>query len=77
MSVIIGIVLLFVGFFFARPILELMSTPDDIINLAEVYLKIYFIGVPFVMLYNFAAAVLRSKGDTQKTTYCIIYWWSH
>ena len=45
MSVIIGIVLLFVGFFFARPILELMSTPDDIINLAEVYLKIYFIDV--------------------------------
>ena len=66
MSVIIGIVLLFVGFFFARPILELMSTPEDIINLAEVYLKIYFIGVPFVMLYNFAAAVLRSKGDTQR-----------
>ena len=66
MSVIIGIVLLFVGFFFARPILELMSTPDDIINLAEVYLKIYFIGVPFVMLYNFAAAVLRSKGDTRE-----------
>ena len=59
MSVIIGIVLLFVGFFFARPILELMSTPDDIINLAEVYLKIYFIGVPFVMLYNFAAAEVK------------------
>ena len=72
MSVIIGIVLLFVGFFFARPILELMSTPDDIINLAEVYLKIYFIGVPFVMLYNFAAAVLRSKGDTKRPLYCLI-----
>ena len=66
MSVIIGIVLLFVGFFFARPILELMSTPEDIINLAEIYLKIYFLGVPFVMLYNFAAAILRSKGDTQR-----------
>ena len=72
MSVIIGIVLLFVGVFFARPILELMSTPDDIINLAEVYLKIYFIGVPFVMLYNFAAAVLRSKGDTKRPLYCLI-----
>ena len=44
MSVIIGIVLLFVGFFFARPILELMSTPDDIINLAEVYLKRFYWG---------------------------------
>ena len=66
MSVIIGIVLLFVGLFFARPILELMSTPEDIINLAEIYLKIYFLGVPFVMLYNFAAAILRSKGDTQR-----------
>lgn len=66
MSVIIGIVLLFVGVFFARPILELMSTPEDIINLAEIYLKIYFLGVPFVMLYNFAAAILRSKGDTQR-----------
>ena len=72
MSVIIGIVLLFVGFFFARPILELMSTPDDIINLAEIYLKIYFLGVPFVMLYNFAAAILRSKGDTKRPLYCLI-----
>ena len=73
MSVIIGIVLLFVGVFFARPILELMSTPDDIINLAEVYLKIYFIGVPFVMLYNFAAAVLRSKGDTQRPLIALFF----
>ena len=72
MSVIIGIVLLFVGFFFARPILELMSTPEDIINLAEIYLKIYFLGVPFVMLYNFAAAILRSKGDTKRPLYCLI-----
>ena len=50
MSVIIGIVLLFVGFFFARPILELMSTPDDIINLAEVYLKIYFHKITSLLL---------------------------
>lgn len=65
-SIISGFFLLVVGFFFARPILELMSTPSDIIDAAELYLKIYFLGMPFIMLYNFTSAILRSKGDTKR-----------
>lgn len=65
-SIISGFILLIIGQAFARPILELVSTPKDIINLAELYLKIYFLGMPFIMLYNFTSAILRSKGDTKR-----------
>lgn len=66
LSLVSGLLLLVIGIACARPILELMSTPDDIIDLATLYLKIYFSGMPFIMLYNFAAAILRSKGDTKR-----------
>lgn len=66
LSLISGVVLLVIGILFARPILELMSTPEDIIDLATLYLQIYFAGMPFIMLYNFASAILRSKGDTKR-----------
>lgn len=66
LAIISGFILLVVGIIFARPILELMSTPDDIIDLASLYLQIYFAGMPFIMLYNFASAILRSKGDTKR-----------
>lgn len=66
LSMISGLVLLVVGILFARPILELMSTPEDIIDLATLYLQIYFAGMPFIMLYNFTSAILRSKGDTKR-----------
>ena len=67
LSMISGLVLLVVGILFARPILELMSTPEDIIDLATLYLQIYFAGMPFIMLYNFTSAILRSKGDTKRS----------
>lgn len=66
LSLVSGLFLLVIGIVCARPILELMSTPTDIIDLATLYLKIYFSGMPFIMLYNFAAAILRSKGDTKR-----------
>jgi putative MATE family efflux protein len=66
LSFISGVVLLVVGVLFARPILEIMSTPEDIIDLATLYLQIYFAGMPFIMLYNFTSAILRSKGDTKR-----------
>lgn len=66
LSMISGLVLLVVGILFARPILELMSTPEDIIDLATLYLQIYFASMPFIMLYNFTSAILRSKGDTKR-----------
>ena len=65
-SLISGVFLLVLGLMIARPILEIMGTPENVIDLAVLYLHIYFLGMPFLMIYNFGAAVLRSKGDTQR-----------
>ena len=67
-----GIFLSFVGIFFARPILSLISTPADILDMAVHYLQIYFVGMPFVMVYNFIAAILRGKGDTKRPLYVLM-----
>lgn len=67
-----GIILLFVGLLVARPILEAIDTPQNIIDLSTLYLRIYFLGMPFLMIYNFGAAVLRSMGDTKRPLYCLI-----
>ena len=56
-ALISGIFLLFLGLMIARPILEAMSTPEDIIDLAVLYLRIYFLGMPFFMVYNFGSAI--------------------
>lgn len=63
---ICGCFLAVVGFFVAPQLLKLMGTPDDVIKLSALYIKIYFLGMPFVMLYNFGAAILRSIGDTKR-----------
>ena len=55
-----------IGQLFARSALELMATPDDVINLSSLYLRIYFLGMPFFMLYNYGAAILRAVGDTKR-----------
>lgn len=57
------------GFFASRPILELMGSPEDVIDLATLYIRIYFLGMPFNMLYNFGAAILRAVGDTRRPLY--------
>ena len=46
--------------------LRIMSTPEDVLPLAAVYLRIYFLGIPFLAVYNFLSAVLRSVGDTRR-----------
>jgi putative MATE family efflux protein len=61
-----------VGIFFARPILSAISTPSDILDEAVLYLQIYFVGMPFVMVYNFIAAILRGKGDTKRPLYVLM-----
>ena len=66
-----GVFLAVVGFFAARVLLELMSCPEDVIDLSTLYLKIYFIGMPMTMLYNFSAALLRAVGDTRRPLYCL------
>ena len=65
-AAISGVVMMVVGIAFSRLVLEWMGTPDDVIDMAALYLKIYFIGVPFFMLYNYGAAVLRAVGDTKR-----------
>lgn len=54
------------GFIFAKRLLQFMGSPADVIELATVYLKIYFTGAPFILLYNFGSAILRSIGDTKR-----------
>lgn len=72
LSVVTGIALIFIGWFLTAPLLELIKTPENVIGLASVYLRIYFMGMPFFMFYNFGAAVLRSRGDTNRPLLCLI-----
>lgn len=65
-AIISGIVMIFVGFFFSRPALLLMDTPTDVISQAVLYMRIYFVGMPFFMMYNYGAAILRAVGDTKR-----------
>lgn len=66
LALISGVIMLFVGIFFARGALELMGTPDDVIGQSTLYMRIYFAGMPFFMLYNYGAAILRAVGDTKR-----------
>ncbi len=67
-----GILLTAVGLILGKPVLELISTPEDIIGLSQLYLNIYFGGVLFLVIYNFGAAIMRSKGDTKRPFYYLL-----
>ena len=66
LALISGVVMAFVGLIFAKGALELMGTPEDVIRLSTLYMRIYFLGMPFFMLYNYGAAILRAVGDTKR-----------
>ena len=68
-SLLSGVFLVALGLLVTRPLLELMGTPDDVIDKSAIYMKIYFAGMPATMLYNFGAALLRASGDTQRPLY--------
>ena len=72
LALLSGVFLLILGQFVAHPILLLMGAPKDIIHLATLYLRIYFLGMPFFMLYDFGASILRSIGDTRRPMYALI-----
>ncbi len=72
LSLLCGVFLMGLGQIAARPILTAMDTPSDTLDLAVTYLRIYFLGMPFVMVYNFGAAVLRSVGDTRRPLYSLL-----
>ncbi len=71
LALVSGVFLAFFGCLLARPILEMIACPDDVIDLSECYLRIYFCGMPFIMLFNFGSAVLRSKGDSKRPLYSL------
>ena len=65
-ALLFGVFGLAVGQVISRPLLELIDTPADIIDLAVLYLKLYFLGYPALLLYDFGSAILRSKGDSRR-----------
>lgn len=67
-----GVILVFLGFFLARPALGWMGTPENVIDHSVLYMRIYFIGMPFMMVYNFGSAVLRAVGDTKRPLYYLL-----
>lgn len=71
-ALISGFILMIVGQLVARPILELIDTPESVLNLATQYLRIYFCGMPFFMIFNFSSAILRSMGDTRRPLYILL-----
>ncbi len=71
LGVVLGIPLTLVGWFCSEYFLGLMGTPQDIIKLAALYMKLYFLGVPATLIYNFGSAVLRSMGDTKRPLYIL------
>lgn len=75
LALLSGVFLLILGQFVAHPILLLMGAPKDIIHLATLYLRIYFLGMPFFMLYDFGASILRSIGDTRRPMLCFDRVW--
>jgi len=68
-SIISGLLVMVIGLVFCKPMLILMGTPEDILDLAVLYMKIYFLGVPAMMVYNFGAAILRAVGDSRRPMY--------
>ncbi len=69
LSLVSGTMLAVVGFFGARTFLIWMQSPPEVIDLATQYLRIYFLGMPATMIYNFGAALLRAVGDTRRPLY--------
>ena len=72
LALISGILMAFVGLVFSKGALELMGTSEDVIGLSTLYMRIYFMGMPFFMLYNYGAAILRAVGDTKRPLYFLI-----
>lgn len=68
-----GVAMMVFGATMARRLLEWMSSPTDVVDLATVYLRIYFLGMPANLVYNFGAAILRAQGDTQRPLYFLTF----
>lgn len=66
LALVSGVVMAVVGLAFSRWALKIMGTPSDVIDQSTLYMRIYFLGMPFFMVYNYGAAILRAVGDTKR-----------
>lgn len=73
LAILSGVVMGIAGIFLTRPILLLMNSPSDVIDSATLYLRIIFAGTPFLLVYNFGSAILRSHGDTKHPTMILTF----
>ena len=64
-AIVSGVIVAIIGVFGNRTFLTMMGTPDTVLPLSSIYMKIYFMGMPFIMVYNFCASILRATGDTK------------
>lgn len=72
LSICSGLLLTVIGIAGAKPLLELMQAPQEVLGLAVIYLRIYFLGMTSTMVYNFGSAILRAVGDTQRPLYYLL-----
>ena len=72
LALISGLVMALAGVLLARFALNLMGTPNDVIDQSVLYMRIYFLGMPFFMLYNYGAAILRAVGDTKRPLFFLV-----
>lgn len=72
LGIVGGFILIVSGIIFAKPMLEWMDTPDNVLEHAVLYMRIYFIGMPAMLIYNFGAAILRAIGDTKRPLYYLL-----
>lgn len=72
LALITGFVMLVIGEIFAPILLKIMNTPDDVLQMATLYLRIYFLIMPFFQVYNFGSAIMRARGDSRRPLYALI-----
>lgn len=72
LSLISGLIIMVLGQIIAVPLLEIMSTPKEVITLATLFLRVTFVGMFFLTIYNFESSILRASGDTKRPLYCLL-----
>lgn len=72
LSLISGVFLCIIGVILAKPLLELMGTPEDVLDKSVLYMRVYFMGMPVLLLYNFGSSILRAIGDTKRPLYYLL-----
>ena len=73
LAMVCGVLVAVAGIFLAEPLLTLMKTPKDVIKSSVLYMRIYFVGVPFSLVFNFGSAIMRAHGDTNRPMIILLW----